>query len=202
LWAVYLLAGLAGLAGLIILALSLPVEATFNLDTADSPKFRLRLNLLFGLFSRELGRGKKKPKEKAAPGKPKKPKKKKKRDFGMMLRILQAKGLFRQIKALIKGILRQFRIRELTVDIKLAPDDPASAGMIYALAGAVPSSLNLPRRYRISITPSFSEETEGYFHSTISLQPIKLAGPVLRFIFSLAAFRVAKAFISSKWKRK
>ena len=72
----WVIATLAGLAGLIILVLCIPLDATLNIDTSGRPKFRLRLAWLFGLISKELRRGKKKPEEKKRVAK-EKPKKRK-----------------------------------------------------------------------------------------------------------------------------
>ncbi len=194
---------LAGLAGLIILALCVPLDATLNIDISGRPKFRLRLIWLFGLISKELGRKKKTPKEKKTPPK-KKPEKKRGIGFRSILRILRTKGLLREIKDLVRDILSQFKIRELVVNLKLGLDDPADTGLIFALIGSATPFLNLPSRYQIRVQPSFSDEAvfEGYLRGVLRLQPIKLVWPFMRFVFSLAALRVVKILVLSKWKRK
>ena len=83
---------LAGLAGLIILVLCVPLDATLNLDTSRSPKFRVRLVWLFGLISKQLSREKKKPREKKEVTKEKR-KKKRRIEFKNILKILRTKGL-------------------------------------------------------------------------------------------------------------
>ena len=195
---------LAGLAGLIIFVLCVPFDAALNLDTSVRPRFRLRLVWLFGLISKELGRKKKKLEEKKEPPR-EKPKKKKKRgsEFGTILKILRSKGLPRQIKNLVKDVFSQLQIRELGMNLKLGLDDPADTGFLFALIGAT-TSLSLPPQYQIRVQPSFYDEAlfEGYLHGVLRLRPIKLARPLIRFVFSLAVLRVAKTLVLSKWKRK
>ena len=192
----WVIALLAGLVGLIILVLCVPLDAALNIETPGRPGFRLRLVWLFGLISKELRRARKKPKEK--------PKKKRAKGFSTILRILRTRGLLRKIVALVKDILGQFRIKELSVNCRLGLDDPADTGLIFALAKATTPFFNLPAKYRFRVQPSFSDEPvfDGHLHGVVRLQPIRLVWPLLRFIFSPAIFRVVKILVLSKWKRK
>jgi len=199
----WVIIALAGLAGLVILVLCVPLDAALSLDTSGKPKFRLRLVWLFGLVSKELSRKKKKPEEKKEiPGE--KPKKKRRIGFGTALRVLRTRGLPRRLKDLVRGVLGQFRIRELAVNLKLGLDDPADTGFLFALAGATAPFLSLPARYQIRVQPFFYEEAtlEGYVHGVSRLWPIKLVSPLARFVFSLTMVRVVKTLVLSKWRRK
>ena len=199
----WVIATLAGLAGLIILLLCIPLDAAFNLDTSEKPRFRLRLVWLFGLISKEVKKREKKPEEKKKPTKEKR-KKKRRIGFRTILRILRTKGLLRQIKDLVRGVLGQFKIKELAVNLKLGLDNPADTGLLFALIGSTTPFLSLPSKYQIRVQPLFSEEAvfEGYLHGVLRLWPIKLVGPLLRFVFSLAVLRVIKILVLSKWKQK
>ncbi len=197
----WVIAILAGLAGVIILTLCMPLDATLNIEAPGKPK--LRLVWLFGLISRELGRAKKKPKkEKQSPKE--KPKKKRAPDFGTILKILRTRGLPIRITTLVRDILGQFKIRELALNCRLGLDDPADTGLIFALVGTATSFFNLPAKYQIRIQPSFADEPvfDGRLHGVVRLQPVRLVWPLLKFIFSLATLRVAKILVLSKWKRK
>jgi hypothetical protein len=199
----WVIAILAGLVGLIILVLCVPLDAALDLDTSAKPKFRLRLAWLFGIISKEIGREKKKPEKK---GKTTKEKRKKKRGIGFstILRILRSRGLLRQFKDLVKDILGQLKIKELVVNLKLGLDDPADTGLLFAIVGATTPFLNLPSQYQIRMQPSFYGEAlfEGHLHGVLRLWPIKLVRSFIRFVFSLAVLRVAKILVLSKWKRK
>jgi hypothetical protein len=199
----WVIATLAGLAGFIILVLCIPLDMTLNLDTSKKPKFRLGLVWLFGLIGKELGREKKKPKEKRKVTK-EKPKKKRRIGFKNILKILRTKGLLRRLKDLVRDVLGQLKIKELVVNLKLGLDDPADTGFLFALIGATTPFLNFPSRYQISVQPSFYGEAvfEGYLHGVLRLWPIKLVWPLLRFIFSLATLRAVKILVLSKWKKK
>ena len=194
---------LAGLAGLIIFVLCVPLDTAFSLDTSGRPRFKLSFVWLFGLISKELGRKKKKPEEKKEPTR-EKPKKKRGPGFSTILKIVRSKGLLRQIKKLVKDVFSQLQIRELGVNLKLGLDNPAEAGFLFALIGSTTPFLSLPPQYQIRVQPSLHDEVtfEGYLHGVLRLRPIKLARPLLRFVFSLAVLRVAKILVLSKWKRK
>ena len=202
-WVIYTIAGLAGL---IVLVLCVPIDLTFNLDTSRSEKFRIKLVWLFGLIGKQIKREKGKPKKKALKEKlpEKKRGKKRKREFKTILKILRTKGLLRIIKKLVRDILSQFKIRELAVNVKLGLDNPADMGFVYALIGVTKPFLNLPPQYQIRVQPYFLEELslEGYLNGLLRLQPIGLIIPITRFIFSRAALRVAIILVLSKWKRK
>jgi len=193
---------LAGLAGLIILVLSVPLDTVLSMDVSGRPKFRLRLAWLFGLISKEFSREKKKPEEKKEVAK-EKPEKKRRIGFRNIVKILRTKGLPRQLKDLVRGVLSQLKIRELAVNLKLGLDNPADTGLVFALIGATTPFLRLPSQYQIRIQPSFDKAVfEGFSHGNIRLRPIQLVVPFLRSAFSLAAIRVVKILVVSKWKRK
>jgi hypothetical protein len=191
----WVIATLAGLVGLIILILCVPLDAALSMDVSGRPKFRLRLVWLFGLISKEVSREKKKPEEKL----------KKKRGIGFRntLKILRTRGLPGQLKDLVKDILSQPKIKDLVANFKIGLDNPADTGLLFALIGATTPFLRLPSQYQITVQPSFDKAVfEGFSYGHVRLRPIKLVGPFIRFVFSLAALRVVKLLVLSKWKRK
>ena len=199
----WVIATLAALAGFIIFILCVPLEATLRVDTSEKPKFRLRLAWIFGLISKEFGKEKKKPEEKKKIPK-EKLKKKRRIGFKTTLKILRTKGLLRQFKDLAAGVLSQFKIKELALNLRVGLDDPADTGLVFALIGIATPFLRLPRRYQIRVQPSFHDEAslEGRLYGVLRLRPIKLVRPVIRFVFSLAALRLVKTMVLSKWKEK
>lgn len=190
----WVIATLAGLAGLTIFVLCVPLDAALNIDTSGRPKSRLRLVWLFGLVSKEVKREKKKPEKK----------RKRRIGFRTISRILRIKGLLRQVKDLVRDVIGQLKIRELAVNLKLGLDNPADTGFVFASIGAITPLLSLPSQYQLRVQPSFYDEAvfEGYLHGVLRLWPIKLVRPFVRFVFSLATLRVVKVLVLSKWKRK
>jgi len=171
-------------------------------DVYGRPKFRLRLSWLFGLVSKEVTKGKKKPEEKkkVAEGK----RKLRRRGSRVILRILRTKGLLRQLKRLLKDVISRLNIRNLVVNLKIGLDNPADTGLLFALIGPVISFLNLSLPHEIRVQPSFGDEAvfEGYSCGRLRLLPIQLVMPFLKFAFSLSTIRVVKTLVLTKWKRK
>ena len=199
-WAI---ATLAGLVGLVILVLCVPLDMAFWVDVYGKPKLRLRLRLvwLFGLVSKELSREKKKAEEKKVLKE--KPKKKRRVGFGAILEILKVRGLAGQFKSLLRGVIRSFRISQLEANFRVGLDNPADTGLLLAVIGPVTHILNRSFPHQIRVQPSFTEAVlEGFSSGNLSLRPIQLVPPLVRFIFSLATIRVLKILALTKWKRK
>ena len=199
----WVIVALAALAGLIVLVLSVPLDAALNMDASARPRFRLRLVWLFGLVNKELSKKEKKHEEKKEVTREKR-RKKRRIGFRTILRILRTKGLLKQVKNLVKGVLGQLKIKELAVNLELGLDDPADTGFLFALIESTRPFVSSTSRYRIRVQPSFQEEAvfEGNLHGILRLRPIMLVWPVLRFVFSLAVLRAAKTLVLSRWKGK
>lgn len=205
----WVIAAVAGLAALFILVLCVPLGITLRLDVYGRPKLRLKLTWLFGLVGKEVSKGKKKPgKEKPeekkvmVEGRPKP----RRREVGakLIFNLLRTKGLPRQIKNLVTGLFRAFKIGDFGADFRIGLDNPADTGLLFAAIGPAVLWLSSAFPHRMRMQPSFAGEAvfEGYLHGTLSLRPILLITPVLGFVFSLPAFRVVKTLVRSKWKRK
>lgn len=200
-WVIVLLASLVVL---IILVLCVPLEMVFHADVHGRLKFRLRLSWFFGLVSKELIRGKKKPgeKEKATEGKQKSGKRR--GGTGLIFEVLRTKGLLRQTKGLLKDILSCFKVKKIKADFRVCLGDPADTGLFFALIGPAIPLLRFPFFNEISIKPSFEDDAffAGYSYGRVRLRPISLATPILKFVFSTASIRAVKKVVSRKWKRK
>ena len=199
----WVIAVLAGLAGLIILVLCVPLDVAFNLETSGRPKFRVRLVWFFGLVSKELGGEKKKPEAKKEITE-EKPKKKRGTRLRTIFQVLRVRGLIRQIKNFLGDILGQLKIRELIVDLRVGLDNPADMGFAFALMGSINPFLSSFPPSQVRVQPYFHDETvvEGYIRGALRLCPIRLVIPFSRFTFSLVAIRVVKILVVSKWKGK
>ncbi len=199
----WIIIALASLAVLIILTLCVPLEAALTLNIPARPGFQLRLVWLYGLLSKELSRGRAKPEKKEKPRK-ERPKKKGGPDFSTILKILRTRGLLRKTMVLVRDLLRQFRFRELSLNLRLGLTDPADTGIVLAMVSATTPFLNLPDKYQFRLEPAFSDgfTFDGRLHGVIRVQPIRLSWPLLKFIFSLTTFRVIKTLVTSRWKRR
>ncbi len=174
-----------------------------HMDVHGRPRFRLRLAWLFGLVSKEIGEGKKKPEErrKASEGKPTLTERRKR--VRTVFKILRTRGLLGQLGSLLRDILGQVRIRKLETNLRLGLDNPADTGLLFALVGPAIPFLSLSLPCRISVEPSFDEAVfEGYFDGGVRLWPIRLVKAFVRFAFSSATVRVVKILVSTKWGRK
>lgn len=194
---------LASLAVILVLVLCVPLDLALHADVYGKPKLRLKLSWLFSLVSKEVTRGKE-PKEKKKLVKEKRKPKERKKRVGVILQILRTKGLLKQLKRLLKDLLRCLKIRDLIADFRVGLGDPADTGLLFALIGPATFWLNSSLSHQIRVQPSFEGEGvfEGYSHGVVRLRPIQLVIPFLRFAFSLATIRVAKRLVLTKWKRK
>jgi len=154
---------------------------------------RLRLVWLFGLI-RFSPRRKTRTKEEP----PHEKKVKKRPSLTKILKIVTIEGLFGKVAALVKSSLRQIRIADIEGDIRLEFDDPADAGLVYALLGAAYPIVRYTRLNRVSIEPVLGDEIAimGNARAVIRLQPIRLVVPALKFIFSRPAFSAMKTAIA------
>ena len=200
----WILIVLGSLAVLIVFTLSLPVDLRVHVDVSGRPKFRMRLSWLFGLVSKEIAKKKEKPKDKKKVAKGERVFKDGVLSARTVIKILRARGLLRQIKLLLKGILRLPRIKDLVADLKVGLGDPADTGLLFAIIGPTTSFLGSYFPNRIKVQPSFADEAvlEGSLHGALRLKPIQFIPPMLRFILSLPTIRVVKILVVTKWKRK
>ena len=197
----WVLATLGSLALLIVLVLCIPLDLTLHIDIHGRLKVRTRLVWLFGLVSKEIRRGEKKPRDKSREAREKRKPRKKKRNVKTVFQILRTKGLLKQFKRLLKDILTRFKIRDLRVNLRIGLDNPADTGLLFAIIGPITSLLKSPQHIRLQ--PAFDEAVlEGDLSGAVRLQPIQLVVPLLRFTLSIPTMRALKTLVLTKWKRK
>jgi len=200
----WVIATIASLAVLVVLLLCVPLDMVLRIDVSGRPKFKMMLAWLFGLVSKEITKGKKKPEEKEGVAEGKRKLRKRRIRARTIFEILRARGLLKQLGVLLRNILRRLKFRELRVDCRVGLDNPADTGMLLALIGPAILFLSSSFPYQMRVQPSFDGEAafEGSFHGTVRLWPIQLVVSFIRFIFSLPTMRVVKILILSKWKRR
>jgi hypothetical protein len=180
-----------------------PFDFVFHIDTRSRPRTKLSFVWFFGLIDKDIRERKKEPPGKEKREKPAK-KSKGRTDRQLLLKIVRIKGLFKQVTQFIKDLFSCFNLKELIVDCKVHPDDPADTGILYAFAMPFNNLTDSCSPYRINIWPTFESDIifEGTIAGSIRLQPVKLFRPLTRLVFSLPAARLIYTFISNKWKKE
>jgi hypothetical protein len=182
--------------------LAIPLDLVLHADVYGRPRFRLRLDWLFGLISKEVTAPAKKPEEKKV--KAKAGLKEGLSRARAMIKILKTKGLLTRVKCLLKDVLSRLEIRDLGADFSIGLDDPADTGLLFAVVGPITVLLDSFFPNRLKVQPSFTGEVsfEGYLDGTVRIRPVKFVVPLARFVFSLAVVRVVTGLVSTKWKRR
>jgi len=201
LWAIV---ALASLAVLVVFFLCIPLDMVLRLDTDKRPRLRTRLVWFFGLVSKEIGRAKKKSKEKERGTEEKLKPRKRRVNTRTIFRILRTRGLLGQVKSLLKGILSHLRIRDLMADITVGLGDPADTGLLFAIIGPTIFFLGSSHFHEVRVQPSFEDEIvfKGYVSGALTLLPVQMVIPLLRFALSLPTMRIVKTLVVSKWSRR
>ncbi len=189
---------LVSLIVLIILILCVPLELAFHTNIDGMPRFNMKLVWLFGVVRHESRPRKKKPiehKTEAAHWI---------NQAEITFDVLRIRGFLKQFVNLIRRIVGRTKIRELAVNLKLALDNPADTGLLFAVLGPLNVLISYFSPYQIRIEPSFAGDAilQGYIHGAMKLWPIQLALPIIAFAFSSPALRAARKLVAYKWKRK
>jgi len=194
----WVIAVLASLTVVIIVVLCVPLDVILHCDVYGRPKFRMRLAWLFGLVSREIRQGEKKPEQKEAVERKRKPGPK----IGDILRVLRTKGLAGKLISLVRSIFSRLQIRNLVANFKIGLDNPADTGLLFAVISPTTHFLSPSSPCEIKLRPSFADEAvlEGYLYSTLRVHPIQFVIPFIEFVFSLPALRAVKRLVLTKWK--
>jgi hypothetical protein len=193
---------LASLILVIILLLCVPFDFIVHIDTEARPRLSMNLKWFFGLVNKKIEKGRKRP------GKAKKtrPEKKLKSpiDKKFFFKVLKIKGLFTQVKRLLKDSAFCIKIKELAINLTICPDNAADTGVLFALATPLRIFTDSFYPCKINISPVFESDSiiRGDFSGALRLQPIRLMIPTAKFFFSLPVLRLLGTFITSKWKKE
>lgn len=188
----------------VVLLLCVPLDVVFDLEVYGRPKFRMRLTWLFGLVSKEVGRGRERAEEEARVIEEKRKRRERWITGRTIFKILRTKGLLRRLRRLVKDVLSCTKVRELRVNFRVGLDNPADTALAVGPIGVATVFLRSSCPHEIEVWPSFDGEAvfEGYSHGELRLWPIQAVIPFMRFGFSLATIRAVKILVSAKWKRK
>ena len=177
----------AGIVIFILLVLSIPVDMAFNVGGPGAARSRMRVGWLFGLSGIEIGRRRKKPKDRA-------PKRETKRRSAMpLLSLLATKGVVGGLLKLFRRILSGVRVKQLDAHLRIGLDDPADTAMLYAALWPVLVPLTYNSLANLRMELSFEEPAlDLTARGRIRVIPIQMVWYVLLFALSPAILRVMK----------
>jgi hypothetical protein len=182
----------------LIAILSIPFEIHSHIEVYEKPKFRIELKWLFGLLKKDI-RAKKKP-----------TKKKEKEKLGegrkwlwAAFRIIRIKGMLKELRHLVKGILNSLKIRDLRVNFKVGIDDPADTAFVVGIINSPLLFWKPSFPHEIDIRADYEGEAilEGYTHLTVRVLPIQIVVSLLRFLFSWSSVKAIRILVVAKWKK-
>ncbi len=187
-----------------IVLLSVPLDLKFTWDSRHTPSSQFRLEGIFGAFKKDIHRakvksGRKKGRIREKPGLGEELYHI--RDF---IEIIKIKGLVKQTLCLARNGLSQLKIEHFSGNIRFGLDDPSDTGFIFGLINSIKPFINYYAD-NFSVHPIFNNDTvvfEGNLQGTVRVQPIRLIMPLARFIFSPAAIKLVRKFISQKCKKR
>ncbi|MHB8086089.1 MAG: hypothetical protein ACYDHZ_09700 [Dehalococcoidia bacterium] len=174
----------------ILLLLALPLEIEVFALVHGCTDLTVRLKLIYGLISWELGRGDNtKPESKNRI--------QDEGDFSVFSNVyeaVQTRDIWEQVRLLLKGLSGHIKIRHFDSDFKVSLGDDYYTGMLAGLA--LPLALLVNQRFGtdIRIVPAFEEDLimEGYLKSTIDIRPVEVIIPCLAFVCSPSVRQVRK----------
>ena len=184
--------------GVIVLLLSVPLDLSFHLRTGERPAVRFGLRWFFGLVKKDFGGPKK-----DARGQPKRVARTQRRKWGPG-DLLELAGWIPDAWPLVRGVLRQVRLRELEADLVIGLDDPADTALFVGSLQAPALLLASSSAYEISIRPCFDDGlvAQGRARLVFRVRPIGIVPPVVRFGCTRSGRRLLGSLFTSRWRRK
>jgi len=191
---------IASLLAAFVLLLCIPMDVTFAWESGRTPAGRFRFAWFFGAVGWDA--------RKAAKVREKRTVSKKRGlsrtldGIGDFIAIIRIRGLWKKVTRLMRDFFRRVEIKKLSGDISLGLGNPAETGIllasIYALRPLLGGFAGGLLFHPIFGQPLLEARVEGTFR----LQPIRMAVPLARFIFSGPVARLARTMASRRWKRR
>lgn len=172
---------LAGLFGLFLFLIAVPIELKFQFDSLNSPRFRMRIGWLFSLVELDLPHRKQSSKQSRKRVKPKR----KRTGYRVFLKLLSRPLLLRFLD-FIRKTCRAVHLKQLRADIRAGLGEPADTGILFGAVSALFPFRGMTEVVRMQWEPDFGQEPviEGTSEGTIRLRPIEMAPAVIGFVFS------------------
>lgn len=164
---------LAALLLAVVLPLALPVDVTLTADSRAAPPLSGRVGLLGGLVPpipfATGARTSARPKRKM----------RKARQRGGSGRTA------RHLPGLIVSLVRQIRLRRLSVHARIATPDPAATGQLFGLLTACAAPLSGFPQAEVTLIPDFaSDRISGRAELALRATPLAFVPPLLRFAWA------------------
>ena len=181
---IWILVSLLGLAGLLVLLLSVPIDLAFSFEKKEGFRPRVRIGWLFGLIRKDLGSRKRRPKE------PKPKKRSTRRGPQRFFAMLKTRGFPGSFLKLGRRLLSTVKVRELKIDLRLGLGDPAETGLLFGAMAPLLAYAGSVTFADIAVEPDFLEDTlQGYGKGAVRVYPITLVPPLIMFALSPATIR-------------
>lgn len=180
-----------GIALLVVVVLSIPVDVVFEFETTQRARPRIKVGWLFGLVWKRVEPRRKRPAER------------RRRALRPFLSILRTRGLMAGVLRLVRRMLRRLHLRRLNADVTLGLDDPADTGILWFMLWPAIAALSSLRRADVRLEPCFAGASfEVRMCGALRVFPIEMGGPLVAFVFSAPVWRAAAAVVVSRWKER
>jgi hypothetical protein len=104
---------------------------------------------------------------------------------------------------LIEAIFASLAVRDFEGELTIGLDDPADTGMLMGVLIPTSIALSWLTGRSFTISPSFERVIfEGRGSLIVRFSPVQVLPAIVRFLFSIPAFRAVKRVIASRWKRE
>ena len=197
----WLLVSLAGMAGLVILVLSIPVELAFSFEREQQFRARARIGWLFGLVGKTISGGTKQQKEATSADMPR-PKKSRKGNlnFRTFISLVRA-GTLGDLARLGRRILSTVKMRHLSLRLRVGLDDPADTGVLWGAVAPVVAYAGSLRPGALAMEPDFTgAQFTGRGAVSLRIVPIRWLPPILLFALNPSVLRTGWTIWRSRTK--
>jgi Protein of unknown function (DUF2953) len=187
------LLAVAGLLGLVVLLLAVPIDVAFGFERVESFTGRITVLWLFGLvrFRIPIPGAAKPPRPEAEPQIP--PERAKPRARGRranVLAVLRQAAFRRRVYRFAKDLVRAAHARELYLRIRLGLGDPADTGRLWAFVGPLNALAQNLRNAEVRVEPEFVDPVFKFeTHGRFLLVPLQFAALAIAFALSPPSLR-------------
>ena len=197
----WLLVSLVGMAGLLLLLLSIPVDLAFSFERGQKFRARARIGWLFGLVGKNIDEGTKQHKEGKSSRKArlKKPGKGG-ANFRTLVSLVRS-GILGDILRFGRRILSTGKVRHLSLRLRFGLDDPAETGVLWGALAPVAGYADSLRPGTLALEPDFSgAQFSGQGGVSMRIVPLSLLPPILLFALNPSVLRAAWTIWRSRKK--
>ena len=198
---IWFLISLVGMAGLLLLILSIPIEVTFSFEREQQFKSRARIGWLFGLFGKNIGVGTKQHEDATSSDVPE-PKKRKKGgvNFHAFVGLVRA-GIIGDFARLGRRILSTVKMRHISLQLRVGLDDPGDTGLLWGAVAPVAAYAGSLYPGALELEPDFSSaQFTGRGAVSVRIVPLRWLPPILLFALNPSVLRAGWTIWRSQTK--